>query len=131
MSTPPSNQANSVSGTLGGDLPANTRYTGTVSFTNMTQNDPFLPMTNNPNAGLTGINSAYGNIPWNQVNFGFTDRGLQNRAYSLNGDIDTLLFNNVLTTKIITGFDGETDLSLLRLRQPNTKHHLPMLGRVG
>jgi hypothetical protein len=100
MSTPPSNQANSVSGTLGADLPLNTRYTGTISFTNMTQNDPFLPMTNNPNAGLTGINSAYGNIPWNQVNFGFTNLGLTNRAYSLNGDIDTILFNNVMTTKL-------------------------------
>ena len=64
----------------------------------MTQNDPFLAMTNNPYAGSAG--SVYGNLPWNQVNFGFTDRGLQNRAYSLNGDIDTLLFNNVLTTKL-------------------------------
>ncbi len=42
LSTPPSNQANGVSATLGADLPANTRYTSTVSFTNMTQNAPFM-----------------------------------------------------------------------------------------
>ncbi|MGA7325785.1 MAG: MtrB/PioB family decaheme-associated outer membrane protein [Rhodomicrobium sp.] len=98
MSTPPSNEANSVTATGTADLPLNTRYVGTVSYTSMTQNVPFLDMTNNPLA--TAAPGAYAGYNWNQVNFGFTNPLLTNRATSLNGEIDTLLSNNTLTTRI-------------------------------
>jgi MtrB/PioB family decaheme-associated outer membrane protein len=79
MSLWPSNQMNAFSGTMGADLPWMSRYVGTVSYTMMRQNDAFIPMTNNPNA-VAGAN----NLP----------------ASSLNGAINTLMSNNVVTTKI-------------------------------
>jgi len=79
LSTAPSNQANAFSGTLAADLPWKSRYVGTLSYTMMRQDDPFMPMTSNPNA-----------LPAAQVL----------PATSLNGAINTLLSNNVLTTKI-------------------------------
>jgi MtrB/PioB family decaheme-associated outer membrane protein len=86
-STWPSNAANAFSGTASADLPYQSRYVGTLSYTMMTQNDPFQPMTNNPNAAPSP-NGA----PWNSV--------AALPALSLNGEINTLLSNNVLTTKI-------------------------------
>ena len=47
MSTPPNNQMNGVSGTLGADLPLNSRYMGTVAYSGMRQNDAFLPFSIN------------------------------------------------------------------------------------
>jgi MtrB/PioB family decaheme-associated outer membrane protein len=98
MSTPPSNEMNSVSGTATADLPFKTRYAGTISYTDMTQNATFLPMTDNPNAQTAAL--AYGSVPWNQVNYGFINRNLAQPTTSLNGDIQTLLSNNVFTTPI-------------------------------
>jgi MtrB/PioB family decaheme-associated outer membrane protein len=74
VSLPPSNQANGFTGTLAADLPWNSRYAGTVSYTMMRQDAAFIPMS---------YNAAYA-LP----------------ASSLNGAINTLLSNNVLTTKI-------------------------------
>jgi MtrB/PioB family decaheme-associated outer membrane protein len=75
LSTWPSNNANAFSGTLGADLPWNSRYAGTLSYTMMRQNDAFIPMsTRNPGFALP--------------------------ASSLNGAINTLLSNNIITTKI-------------------------------
>jgi len=74
ISTWPSNQANGVNATLAADLPWQSHYAGTVNYTRMTQDDAFIP--------ASYIN-AY--MP---------------PASSLNGKIDTLLSNNVLTTKI-------------------------------
>ena len=79
MSLPPSNQVDGFSGTLGADLPWMSRYVGTVSYNMMRQNDPFIPMTINPSAS-----AAAQVLP----------------ASSLNGSINTLLSNNVVTTKI-------------------------------
>jgi MtrB/PioB family decaheme-associated outer membrane protein len=79
LSLPPGNQMNSVYGTLGADLPWKSRYAGTVSYTKMTQNAAFIPMTNNPSAA-----AVLNVLP----------------ASSLNGDINTVLSNNVVTTKI-------------------------------
>jgi MtrB/PioB family decaheme-associated outer membrane protein len=79
LSLPPSNQANAVGGTLAADLPWNSRYVGTLNYTMMRQNDPFMPMTSNPSA-----------LPAAQAL----------PATSLNGAINTLLSNNVLTSKI-------------------------------
>jgi hypothetical protein len=87
MSTPPSNQMNGFSETTSADLPWNSRYVGTSSYTYMTQNAPFQPMTNNPLAA-----ASPNGVPWNQVGA----LPLQ----SLGGDINTLMSNNVLTTQI-------------------------------
>jgi MtrB/PioB family decaheme-associated outer membrane protein len=87
MSLPPSNQANAFTATLGADLPAKSRYMGTLSYTMMRQNQNFLPFTINPN--LT-------------ADFGGLDPSLTSTLpnSSLNGAINTLLSNNVLTTQI-------------------------------
>lgn len=79
LSLPPSNQMNSINGTLAADLPWKSRYAGTLSYTMMRQNADFIPMTTNPSA-----TAAARALP----------------ASSLNGAIDTLLSNNVVTTKI-------------------------------
>ena len=79
MSTWPSNQANAFNGTVAADLPWKSRYVGTLSYAMMTQNQTFNPMTANPAAP-----PALNILP----------------ASSLNGEIDTLLSNNVVTTKI-------------------------------
>ena len=39
MSTPPDNQMNGVTGTVGADLPFKSRYMGTVAYSGMRQND--------------------------------------------------------------------------------------------
>ncbi len=84
LSTPPSNQMNAATSTFAADLPFKSRYVGTVNYTAMTQNAAFIPMTANPNAPA----AVAGILP--------TLNGV--RQSSLNGDIDTLLSNNVLTT---------------------------------
>ena len=91
----PDNTAQSLTATLGADLPSKSRYMGTFSYTMMRQNDPFMAQTSN----TSGVNLACGNaagctpaLP-GAINAG-VPRG------SLNGAIDTLLWNNVLTTQI-------------------------------
>jgi MtrB/PioB family decaheme-associated outer membrane protein len=74
LSTWPSNRADAFSGTLGADLPWNSRYAGTISYDMMRQNDSFIPMS-------TGL--AY-TLPQS----------------SLDGRINTLLSNNILTTRL-------------------------------
>jgi len=86
LTTPPSNQMNAAISTLAADLPFKSRYVGTLNYTTMTQNAAFLPMTNNPNASA----AVAGILP--------TLNGV--RQTSLNGDINTLLSNNVVTTNI-------------------------------
>lgn len=84
----PDNQANGFTGTLGADLPAKSRYMGTVSYSMMRQNQDFLPYSINSNpSGWTAANgnpSSTSSLP----------------ASSLNGAINTLLLNNVVTTQI-------------------------------
>ncbi|MGA7807315.1 MtrB/PioB family outer membrane beta-barrel protein, partial [Bradyrhizobium sp.] len=86
LSTPPSNQMNAGTSTLAADLPFKSRYVGTVNYTSMTQNAAFIPMTANPNApaAVAGILPTLNGVP----------------QTSLNGNIDTLLSNNVVTTNI-------------------------------
>src|SRR5262249_1077964 len=67
-------------------LPYKSRYMGTVSYNAMTQNAPFLPFTLSPtvlNAANVGV-AAPTAMP----------------AASINGQINTLLSNNVGTTQI-------------------------------
>ena len=87
LSTPPSNAMNGFSTTTSADLPFHSRYVGTTSYEMMTQNAPFLPMTNNPAAA-----ASPSGVPWNLVG--------ALPVQSLAGNIDTLLINNVLTTQI-------------------------------
>lgn len=106
MSTPPSNQMNGVTGTLGADLPLNSRYMGTVSYTGMRQNDAFIPFASNGIPALTVVGlpaSALSTIPAAIRTQGGTG------VTSLNGSIDTLLVNNVITTQITP--DLKTKLS--------------------
>jgi MtrB/PioB family decaheme-associated outer membrane protein len=87
MSSWPSNQANGFTGTLGADLPGKSRYMGTISYTMMRQNEAFPPFTISPTVYTNAANTIQGAVP-----------GLP--AASLNGAINTLLFNNVLTTQL-------------------------------
>jgi MtrB/PioB family decaheme-associated outer membrane protein len=87
MSLWPDNQANGFNATLGADLPMKSRYMGTVSYNMMRQNQQFLPFTNNTGLAflINGQNpSSLAALP----------------AQSLNGAVNTLLSNNVLTTQI-------------------------------
>lgn len=98
MSLWPSNQANGGTLTLGADLPYTSRYMGTVSYIAMRQNDQFLPFT---------ITSAFANnggasvpLGWKGIPGIAANSVLALPAQSLNGQINTLLINNVLTTQI-------------------------------
>jgi MtrB/PioB family decaheme-associated outer membrane protein len=77
MSLWPSNQMNALSGTAGVDLPWMSRYVGTLSYTMMRQDDAFLPFSANSSSPVVALPAA-----------------------SLNGKVNTLLSNNVLTTQI-------------------------------
>ena len=92
MGTAPDNAAQTVSGQVGVDLPGfkSNRYMATLQFTEMTQNQAFIPMTIN---GL-GLNGAY------PITGGGTVNLLSMPRNSLDGKIDTTLFNNVLTTQL-------------------------------
>ena len=86
MSLWPDNNANAVTATAGVDLPWKSRYMGTASYTFMRQNDAYLPFTSN---GLVGpIN---GQPATSTAALPFS---------SLNGKIDTILSNNVITTQL-------------------------------
>ena len=94
MSTPPDNQMNGVTGTLGADLPFKSRYMGTIGYTGMRQNAQFLPFSINPVTLAGGVQGAsLASLP----------------QQSLNGSINTLLVNNVVTTQITS--DLKTKLS--------------------
>ena len=95
MSSYPSNQANGSSATTGVDLPFNSRYMGTVAFTNMRQNQQFQPFTSTPFSATGGVPAGWAGIPGIPVN---SLAALP--AQSLNGNINTLLVNNVITTQL-------------------------------
>jgi MtrB/PioB family decaheme-associated outer membrane protein len=84
----PDNMAQSFTGTVGADLPAKSRYMGTFSYTMMRQNDPFMAQTSSANIfSFGGAIVPAATIPP-------PSRG------SLDGSVNTMLFNNVLTTQI-------------------------------
>lgn len=84
----PDNMAQSFTGTVGADLPAKSRYMGTFSYTMMRQNDPFMAQTSSANIfGFGGAIVPAATIP-------APSRG------SLDGAVNTMLINNVLTTQI-------------------------------
>jgi hypothetical protein len=109
MSTPPNNQMNGVTGTLGADLPLNSRYMGTVAYSGMRQNDAFLPFSINSSVG--GAPLLVNGLPANQLSsipqVVRTQGGIG--VTSLDGSINTLLVNNVVTTQVTS--DLKTKLS--------------------
>jgi MtrB/PioB family decaheme-associated outer membrane protein len=82
MSLWPSNQMNSVGGNVSADLGWKSRYAGTLNYTMMRQNDAFQPMSF----------LAQPNFPPSLI--------FPLPASSLNGAVNTLLSNNVVTTQI-------------------------------
>ena len=103
MSTPPNNQMNGVTGTLGADLPLNSRYMGTVAYSGMRQNDAFLPFSINSTVGAPPFGPLLVNgLPANQLStipaIVRTQGGVG--VTSLDGKINTLLVNNVVTTQV-------------------------------
>ena len=114
MSTPPSNQMNGFSETTSADLPWNSRYMGTTSYTYMTQNAPFLPMTNNPARGgkperrsLEPGRRPAGAEPRWRYQYAYEQQRTHHSDY--------------------TDFDVEVELPLLQLRQSNTADHSAVL----
>ena len=87
----PNNNANAVTGTAGVDLPWQSRYMGTLSYTVMRQDDAFQPFTTN----------ALLNPPGRILISGQPATSLAALpASSLNGEVNTLLSNNVVVTQI-------------------------------
>src|SRR5262249_2857722 len=95
MSMWPSNQANGMSTTIGADLPFQTRYMGTIAYTNMHQNQAFVPFTVTPFTTTNGVPPGWGGNPGIPVT---STAALP--AQSLNGSINTLLLNSTITTQI-------------------------------
>jgi MtrB/PioB family decaheme-associated outer membrane protein len=111
MGMPPNNASNSIMAMTGVDLPwfKSSRYMGTFEYNAMTQNEAFIPMTINPNGNSnlwpttsTSATTALAAMPRN----------------SLEGQIDTLLFNNVLTTQFTS--DLKNKLSYRYFSDDNT-----------
>ena len=98
----PSNHANGFSGTLAADLPAKSRYMGTVSYIMMRQNENFLPFTINSNLGLDPANG----LPYNST--------AALPAAGLNGEINTFLSNNVLTTQLTPTLESKLNYRYYR-----------------
>jgi MtrB/PioB family decaheme-associated outer membrane protein len=95
MGTEPNNASNMITAQLGVDLPGfvRNRYMGTFSFDSMTQNESFIPMTIN-SLGDTGF-YPYSKLPSQGAYLAPVPQS------SLDGQINTTLFNNVVTTQII------------------------------
>ena len=87
----PNNNANALTSTVGVDLPGNSRYMGTLSYTMMRQDEAFQPFTTN----------ALLNPPGRILINGQPATSLAALpASSLNGEVNTLLSNNVVVTQI-------------------------------
>ena len=97
MSTPSNNQMNGVTGRFAADLPFKSRYMGTVAYTGMRQNDPFIPFASTGLSGLTV--SGLPACSLSTIPAVVRTRGGV-AVTSLNGSINTLLVNNVVTTQI-------------------------------
>lgn len=119
MSMWPDNQANGFTGTLGADLPLKSRYMGTASYTMMRQNQAFIPFTITSAGFVPG--AAPNGQPWNST--------AALPASSLNGAINTLLLNNVLTSQITP--DLKSKLSYRYYDFHNDTPSLNFLGAPG
>lgn len=101
MGTAPDNSANTIMAQAGVDLPGfrNNRYMGTLQFSDMRQNATFTPETINA-LGLTGLYPVK-NLTLVQLDPLGTS--------SLNGDVQTFLSNNVLSTQITPELKNKLD----------------------
>ena len=115
MSTPASNFANGASATFAAGLPFKSRYVGTFSFNNMQQNDPFLPFTINPALVFPG------GVQANSL--------MALPARSLNGNVNTYLSNNVVTTDITS--DIKSKLSYRYYNYDNRTPTIYLPGYIG
>jgi MtrB/PioB family decaheme-associated outer membrane protein len=97
ISTWPSNQANGGSASLAADLPWKSRYAGTINYTMMTQNAAYDVSTLSPSGFPTG---------------------------SLDGDINTALSNNILTTKITSDLTSKLSYRYYDFKN-NTPEYVP------
>jgi MtrB/PioB family decaheme-associated outer membrane protein len=92
MSLAPDNSANTLHFTSGADLPWNSRYNGAVNYTMARQNEGFIPFSSNGSLpGATCITAAGGCTATAYPTIS---------ANSLNGGNNTLLINNVVTTRL-------------------------------
>jgi MtrB/PioB family decaheme-associated outer membrane protein len=103
LSTDPNNHTNMFSGTLGADLPFNSRYMGTLSYSMGRQDQAFLPFTLTPN-----ILSRTAPFPAAVINGASPTSLAALPALSLNGGINTILSNNVLTTRFNPDLTAKT-----------------------
>ena len=103
--TEPNNASNMVTAQVGVDLPGfvRNRYMGTFSYNAMTQNESFIPMTIN-SAGVNGFYpltlNANGTVATGQY------LSPMPRS-SLDGQIDTTLSNNVITTQLLPNLQNK------------------------
>ena len=103
----PTTPRNTVMGQIGVDLPGfkSNRYMATFQFTEMTQNQAFIPMTiNGARPDWRAIRS-----PEARSNLAPMPRN------SLYGQIDTTLFNNVLATQLTSDLKNKLSYRYLRL----------------
>jgi MtrB/PioB family decaheme-associated outer membrane protein len=89
ISLMPSNQAYNGIVTTGLDLPMKTRWNSTFQYTSMRQDEQFLPYTITPEIYLRA--PGFNGIP------AWTTAGLP--AQSLNGEVNTLLYNTSVSTQ--------------------------------
>ncbi|MBT3071077.1 MtrB/PioB family outer membrane beta-barrel protein [Rhodomicrobium sp. Az07] len=121
VSLMPSNEAYTGNMTAGIDLPFRSRFMNTVQYTTMRQNDPFQDPS--VNTGLTlSQNAATPPAPVGLPTSGAIWGGVTNAATSLNGEVNTLLVNNVLTTRITDDLK-----STLRYRYYDNDNQTPVL----
>jgi MtrB/PioB family decaheme-associated outer membrane protein len=107
-SLPPDNHAHRMTLSGGIDLPFDSRYVGTYSYSIMRQNEAFMPFTINPTILSSGA------IPMTNLSL--------LPAPSLDGKIDEILINNVLTTR----FDDELT-GTVRFRYLSVDNNTPLL----
>ena len=125
MSTTPTNGANAIMGQVGVDLPwfKNSRYMLTFNYNDMRQNQSFIPMTINPGSQLNG--TAVGAVPGSYAPLsgaaGLAALAPLSRS-SLQGNIDTLLINNVLSSNITSDLKNK-----LTYRYYSNQNHTPQM----
>jgi len=94
ISTWPSNRSDAVTSSASADLPWNSRYTGTLNYSVMQQNAAFAPPGDYSNITTGAFNAPAFFAGCTAATAATCGPG------NLGGEIDTLLSNNVITTKI-------------------------------
>lgn len=96
----PSNRSDSFVSNLSADLPLNSRYIGTLNYTSMRQDAAFPASCDiNIGTGACGVTTT---------GTALTPATITGSPANLGGEINTLLFNNVLNTKITPELTAKT-----------------------